>query len=267
MSIAINARPATLIAQTTVKRGPEAVPRPSTEASEQRTVRTDPASALTKAAGVAKLRGATVTHAKAQELTNHAQPTALVKEPDLPPDAPVFGDLNGDGELTTQDITSLMQAFRSSVDAADLNKDGTVDTADLGILISAIRDLTNNTRPTNGPGDGPPSGDLNPLSGLDSVKPDPEEALVSDNKPAEANRGNPLAPAHGEGEDPVAQPAIFGDLDGNGAVDRVDLQMLQKSFGSTAVEGQMMGDLNGDGTIDTADLGTMIGLMGKHDHA
>jgi hypothetical protein len=49
---------------------------------------------------------------------------------------------------------------------------------------------------------------------------------------------------------------LFGDLDGDGAIDGADLGLLLVAFGSF---GCTLADINGDGQVDGADLGLLLG--------
>ena len=61
--------------------------------------------------------------------------------------------------------------------------------------------------------------------------------------------------------DPVSDPAIPGDLDGDGDVDLADLAQLLAHFGMGGAE-YADGDIDVDGDVDLADLGILLGNFG-----
>ena len=52
-------------------------------------------------------------------------------------ESPLFGDINGDGNVDGGDLSILLGAWGASVSPADLNHDNTVDSADLALLLGA----------------------------------------------------------------------------------------------------------------------------------
>ncbi|MBN2563714.1 MAG: hypothetical protein JXQ75_22580 [Phycisphaerae bacterium] len=61
---------------------------------------------------------------------------------------------------------------------------------------------------------------------------------------------------------------IFGDFNGDGRVDRIDLASLVDSIVAWSIEGQYswMADLNADGAVDTNDLDPLLANLGNtHD--
>ena len=56
---------------------------------------------------------------------------------DLPRPASCPADLNGDGQVASQDIAVLLSAWGTGAGPADLNGDGTVASQDIAVLLSA----------------------------------------------------------------------------------------------------------------------------------
>jgi hypothetical protein len=61
----------------------------------------------------------------------------------------------------------------------------------------------------------------------------------------------------------VWRPDCKGDVDGDGDVDRVDLQIVIMNFGKVEGVNPWDGDVDGDGDVDASDRNTVSKLMGK----
>jgi len=262
MSINVSSRSAVYSSLFRARPAPPAIPRPGARSAETPAARlgaSPAATALTKAATYS----ATI-NAKAAQKSPEAAPKSAESAPGgdagVQDRGALFGDINGDNELNSDDITALLDAFNTSVSTADLNADGNVDTADLGALISAIRDLNSQSKATITP-DGGQNRDLQRVPAVDLPL---GQGQPTANKASANAPDNPIIETPVEEDAPTAQPGVFGDLTGDGLVDADDLAALRGSFQSSQsaqAGAQTVGDLNGDGRVDTADLGTIMGIL------
>ena len=265
MSIAISSRTAVFTAQFQVRPGPPAIPRPGQESAPLSSPYGRASRVFQTSSNKARI-GATINTVTAQDSPGSAQEGAgvgLSRDPRLREGEALYGDINGDNVLDGDDIMALLKAFNTSVTEADLNGDGNVDTADLGILISAIRDFNSKNKPDDTPGDGL-NRDVYPISAIDipTGQEQSAEPKFSSLEPGDLPGWTPGGP-----DDPVSQPAILGDLTGDGVVNLDDLAILQQAFGSSQTTGHLVGDLNEDGRVDTADLGMMLGILHRQEEA
>ncbi|MCB9847616.1 MAG: hypothetical protein H6814_04305 [Phycisphaeraceae bacterium] len=263
MSISISASNAVFVPYGRARHAPIAVQRAAgSHVAASNTVK-PPASAYPGASSLTG-PGATTGADGAQGPSGDAQEgvgSDPGRDPGIQGGPVLFGDINGDDTLNGEDVTALLQAFRSSVSAADLNADGGVDTADLGILINAIREFNAPTKPDNSAGAGPDR-TFQELAAT-PIQPD----RIAELKSSAIHPGTVISEtidgSPGIVDDPQAQPGVYGDLTGDGRVDADDLAAIRKSFGSASAAG----DLNGDGRVDTADLGALLGLLNKPEEA
>jgi len=75
-------------------------------------------------------------HSGAGDESHLSQTPPNAGEPDNQPG--VWGDLDGDGVVSVDDLMMLRKSFGSAGGAGDLNGDGRVDTADLGAMIGLL---------------------------------------------------------------------------------------------------------------------------------
>lgn len=176
-------------------------------------------------------------------------PSATAPAAAGPPTCP--GDVTGDGVTDVFDLNHVLGAWESADPAADLDGDGTVGCADRDTLLGHF------ALPC------PVLGDLDDDGDVD----DDDKALIRQaygcgvDCKADLDHNGVL----GGGDvdvllcrwGPVESAADErADLDGNQAVDALDLTLL---LGAAPLDPRCRGDIDGDGTIDTPDIEVLKG--------
>jgi hypothetical protein len=165
----------------------------------------------------------------------------------------VLGDADGSGVVTSADIrTALAQLGRGG--SADCDGDGVVTRSDIQMTQARLGATTTTTL----------QGDINGDRVVDGA----DQSLL------EAHFGTDWARADLDGNgsvslsdlmdllaamsDTTAQ-VLLGDINGDGAVDNADQEIMEALFSSDDV----VADLNGDGMVDSGDLLLFLGGFGS----
>jgi hypothetical protein len=187
----------------------------------------------------------------------------------------LLGDVDGDCLVGTNDLTAVLAAAGGYSEAEDMNRDGQVDSIDVAIVDAQWGAICSDRLAGDVDGNGVVNGrdltklliDYGSAGGASDLE---RSGLVDDNDIAftEANYGKTfgqriLGDVTGDAVvnsldvtmalADVGSTRIRSDVDGNGAVDRRDVQMINLRFGATAST-SLTGDVNGDGRVDGIDI-------------
>ena len=174
-------------------------------------------------------------------------------------------DVSGDGTVDRADVAQVESLIGLPDERADLDGDGVVSPADLVIVARYEEMIRRGFREILCPVC-PPDFDCGGEIGS-ADRQHLEAAYGRDCRP-DLNRDGFICPWDRKllleylGPPPLSEVAARADLDGNGAVDLNDLQVLDGRIGGSLDSRDCRPDLNRDGAVDAADFWYLLASWG-----